>query len=185
MYRLVGTFRLVYTETPSVSRCHSRAPPILPEFSWPALPCCCLPSSLVHSAQAQTAQPPTAAKAKPAAKKPAPPKAVAATPAASGPCIGVFPLLADRFQVRKIGITVFGNEFKQITVDNWGLDDLVVERVRAAVGPSMAVRRIAHAKGAFRWLRSGDRDLPEPETRKRRPLFDRPRRRRNASATWS
>jgi hypothetical protein len=105
--------------------------------------------SLVHSAQAQTVQPPTAAKAKPAAKKPAPPKAVAATPAVSGPCIGVFPLLADRFGVKKIGITVFGNEFTEITVDNWGLDDLAVERVRAAVGPGMAVRRIAHAKGAF------------------------------------
>jgi hypothetical protein len=105
--------------------------------------------SLVHSAQAQTVQPPAAAKAKPAAKKPAPPKAAADTPAASGPCIGVFPLLADHFEVKKIGITVFGNEFKRITVDNWGLDDLVIERVRAAVGPRMAVRRIAHAKGAF------------------------------------
>ena len=102
--------------------------------------------SLVHSAQAQTVQPPAAAKAKPAARKPAPPKAVAETSAASGPCIGVFPLLGDQFGIRKIGITVFGNEFKQITVDNWGLDDLVVERVRAAIGPGMAVRRIAHAK---------------------------------------
>ena len=44
---------------------------------------------------------------------------------------------------------MFGNEFKQITVDNWGLDDLVVERVRAAMGPGMAVRRIAHAKAVF------------------------------------
>jgi hypothetical protein len=106
--------------------------------------------SLVHSAQAQTVQPPAVAKAKPAAKKPAPPKAAAGTPAASGPCsIGVFPLLFDQFGVRKIGITVFGNEFKQITVDNWGLDDLVVERVRAAVGPGMAVRRIAFAKAVF------------------------------------
>jgi hypothetical protein len=105
--------------------------------------------SLVQSAQAQTVQPPAVTKAKPAVKKPARPKAVAETPAASGPCIGVFPLLGDQFEIRKIGITVFGNEFKQITVDNWGLDDLVVERVRAAVGPGMTVRRIAFAKGAF------------------------------------
>lgn len=74
---------------------------------------------------------------------------MAETSAASGPCIGVFPLLGDQFGIRKIGITVFGNEFKQITVDNWGLDDLVVERVRAAIGPGMAVRRIAHAKAVF------------------------------------
>ena len=104
---------------------------------------------LVHSAQAQTAQPPTAAKAKPAAKKPAPPKAKAATPTASRPCIGVFPLLFDQFGVRKVGITVFGNDFKQIKVDNWGLDELVVERLRAAVGPGLAVRRIAFDKALF------------------------------------
>jgi hypothetical protein len=103
---------------------------------------------LVHSAQAQTVQPPPPAKAKPTAKKSASPKAAAGQPAPSGPCsIGVFPLLFDEFGVRKIGITVFGNEFKQITVDNWGLDDLVVERVRAAAGPG--VRRIAFAKAAF------------------------------------
>lgn len=104
---------------------------------------------LVHAAQAQTAQPPAAAKAKPAAKKPGPPKAVAERPAASGPCIGVFPLLFDEFGVRKIGITVFGNDFKPIKVDNWGLDDLVVERLRAAVGPALAVRRITFDKALF------------------------------------
>ncbi len=104
---------------------------------------------LVHSAQAQTTQPPAAAKAKPAAKKPAAPKA-AATPAASGPCsIGVFPLLFDQFGVRKIGLSVFGNDFKAVKVDNWGLDDLVVERLRAAVGPGMAVRRIAFDTALF------------------------------------
>ena len=107
---------------------------------------------LVHSAQAQaqTAEPPAAAKAKPAAKKPVAPKAKAETPAASGPCsIGVFPLLFDQFGVRKIGVTVFGNDFKQIKVDNWGLDDLVFERLRAAVGPGSAVRRIAFDKALF------------------------------------
>ena len=105
--------------------------------------------NLVHSAQAQTVQPPAAAKTKPAVKKPAPPKASAETPVASGPCVGVFPLLFDQFGVRKIGLTVFGNEFKQIKVNNWGLDDLVVERLRAAVGPGLAVRRIAFDKALF------------------------------------
>lgn len=104
---------------------------------------------LVHSAEAHPVQPPAAAKAKPAVKKPAPPKATPTTPSASGPCIGVFSLLGDHFQVKKIGIMVFGNEFKEITVDNWGLDDLVVERVRAVVATGLAVRRIAYAKDAF------------------------------------
>jgi hypothetical protein len=61
----------------------------------------------------------------------------------------VFPLIGDRFAVKQIGITVFGNQDKEMTVNNWGLDDLVVERVRAAVGSGKVVRRIATAKGAF------------------------------------
>jgi hypothetical protein len=108
---------------------------------------------LVPSAQAQTGQPPqAAATAKPVAKKKPAPKATTASrpaPEVGGPCIGVIPVLGDRFVVKKIGITVFGNEEKEIPVDNWGLDDLVVERVRAAVGPGMVVRRIPYAKGAF------------------------------------
>jgi hypothetical protein len=107
--------------------------------------------SLACPAQAQTTQPP-AATAKPAVKKNAQPKATSASrsaPQPGGPCIGVIPLLGDRFVVRKIGVTVFGNEEKEIPVDGWGLDDLVVERVRAAVGPGMIVRRIPADKAAF------------------------------------
>jgi hypothetical protein len=108
--------------------------------------------SLACSAQAQTVQPPPAAAAKPVAKKKSQPKATSTSrpaPQAGGPCIGVIPVIGERFVVKKIGITVFGNEEKNVPVDNWGLDDLVVERVRAAVGPGMAVRRIPYAKGAF------------------------------------
>jgi hypothetical protein len=107
---------------------------------------CLLAFSLGFSAQAQPVSPSSAAR-KPAAAKPATSRPAAAP--ASGPCIGVFPLLGDRFAVKKIGLTVFGNEDKEIAVENWGLDDLAVERVRAAVGPGKVVRRIAAAKGAF------------------------------------
>jgi hypothetical protein len=107
--------------------------------------------SVVLPAWAQPAQPP-AAPAKPAVKKSAPkgtPASRPATPPASGPCIGVISLIGDRFAVKKIGITVFGNEEKEIPADDWKLDDLVVERVRAAAGPGLVGRRIAAAKGAF------------------------------------
>jgi hypothetical protein len=140
--------------------------------------------SLVHSAQAQTVPPPAAAKAKPAAKKPSSPKAVAGTAAASGPCIGVFPLLGDRFEVKKIGITVFGNEFKEITVDNWGLDDLVVERVRAAVGPARPCAG-SHMQRAPSMVTFRESGCSRTSTRRHRKLFDRPRVRRNASVTSS
>jgi hypothetical protein len=104
---------------------------------------------LVHSAEAQPVQPPEAAKARPAAtRKPAVAKGIA-VPAATGPCIGVIPVIGDHFGVKKVGLTVFGNEFKEIDVDNWGLDDLAAQRVQAALGGKMVARRIAYAKGAF------------------------------------
>jgi hypothetical protein len=88
---------------------------------------------------------------KPAAKKPAPKSKTAAKPtdpAESGPCqIGVIPVLGDQFVVQKVGLTIFGNEHAEVPI-NWGLNDLVVARVRAAA-PGMLVRRIAYAKEAF------------------------------------
>ena len=112
-------------------------------------------SLLVQSAWAQTQSAPAAAApepaAKPAAKKSAAkPKTSAkpAGPADSGPCqVGVISEMSDRFVVQTVGFTVFGNERSEVPIDGWGLDDLVVARVRAAAGPG--VRKIAHAKDAF------------------------------------
>jgi hypothetical protein len=85
---------------------------------------------------------------KPAAKKPEPPKPDAA--AQSGACgIGVIPHIGENFALQSIGITVFGNELKKVPIESWGLDDLLVARVRAAVGPRFAVRRIAYPANAF------------------------------------
>jgi hypothetical protein len=115
--------------------------------------------SVALAAQAQPAQPPADAPAKPAVKKSAQPKGAPAprpaSPPPSGRCIGVVSAIGDRFAVKKIGFTVFGNEYKEIPADNFKLDDLVVERVQAAVGPGLAARKIAHAKGAFDSYRTG------------------------------
>ena len=64
-------------------------------------------------------------------------------------CIGVIPHLGDRFAVQTIGLTVFGNDLKEVPIESWGLDDLVVARVRAAAGTRFAVRRIAYPANAF------------------------------------
>jgi len=112
--------------------------------------------------------------AKPALKKPAPPKpdagapAMAATAAAQrGRCIGVIPHIGDRFVVQTIGVMAFGNDLKEVPIESWGLDDLVVARVRAAAGAGVAVRRIAYPANAFepydhpprRLFGDGDKDL--------------------------
>ena len=86
--------------------------------------------------------------AKPATKKPAPPKPD--TAAQSGPCgIGVIPHIGENFALQSIGLTMFGNDLKQAPIESWGLDDLVVARVRAAAAPRLTVRRIAYPANAF------------------------------------
>jgi hypothetical protein len=111
----------------------------------------CLLSCLTAPAWTQTQPAPGTPVTKPAAKKPAPKaKSAAKNPVENGPCqIGVIPAIGDQFVVQKVGVMVFGNEQTEVPIDGWGLDDLVVARVRAAVAPGTGVRRIAYAKDAF------------------------------------
>lgn len=111
--------------------------------------------SFALSAQAQQPQPPAPAPAKPAAKKSSQPKGAPAQPQASGPCVGVISSVGEAFAVKKIGFTVFGNEYKEISASEFKLDELIVERVQAVVGRSFVARRIAHAKGSFDTYHAG------------------------------
>jgi hypothetical protein len=60
-----------------------------------------------------------------------------------------------------------GNDLKEVPIESWGLDDLVVARVRAAAGAGIAVRRIAYPANAFepfdhppsRLFRDAEKDL--------------------------
>jgi hypothetical protein len=134
--------------------------------------------AVVQPALAQTAPTPAPnpsptkpSPAKPAAKRPAPQKPDAGAPAAAaaqrGPCVGVIPHIGDRFVVQTIGLMVLGNDLKEVPIESWGLDDLVVARVRAAAGTGVAVRRIAYSANAFepfdhppnRLFRNAEKDL--------------------------
>ena len=112
-----------------------------------------LTSAVGQTPPATTAPPVQAATpAKPAAKKAAPKaKPVAKQPVAveSGPCrLGVISVIGEHYSVQKFGLTIFENEASEIPID-WGLDDLVFARVRAATSNDPAVRRIAYPKGVF------------------------------------
>jgi hypothetical protein len=104
-------------------------------------------------ATARWAQSPSPAPAKPIAKKPAAkakPAAKSDVAAPSGPCsLGVISAIGDRFAVQKFGITVFENEESFVPIEDWGLDDLVMARARAATGNDPSVRKITYPKGAF------------------------------------
>ena len=109
---------------------------------------------------ASTPDKPVKKKAAPKAKAAAKPPAAAET----GSCrLGVISAIGDRFAVQKFGLTVFETEESEVAVDVWGLDDLVVARVRAAAGADPAVRRIAYPKGAFEpFYHPTSRFLPDP-----------------------
>jgi hypothetical protein len=68
-----------------------------------------------------------------------------AAPVESGRCqIGVIPIAGNLFTIQKIGPIALNNTYARAGAE-WGLDELVVSRVRAAV-PGAAVRRIAFSK---------------------------------------
>ncbi|MHC4051120.1 hypothetical protein [Bradyrhizobium sp. 25ACV] len=115
-----------------------------------------------------TATPP--ATAKPVAKKAAP---KVKQPAANkpqvvdvGPCkLGVISVIGERYSVQKFGLTIFENEEAEVPID-WGLDDLVFARVKAATGGDPGVRRIAYPKGAFEpFYHPKSRFIPDPDER--------------------
>jgi hypothetical protein len=93
--------------------------------------------------------------AQPAPVKPNPTRPAAAKPAAagqssqSGRCdVGVISHLGEKFNVRQIGFTVFGNESNAVSIESWRIDDLVVAKISGALG-KRAVRRVAYRKEAF------------------------------------
>ncbi len=95
---------------------------------------------LLSGAVASFAQP-APAKPKPAASKPASP---------SDRCdVGIISHLGEKFHVRQIGYTVFGNESNEVSVESWRIDDLVVARITSALGNRATVRRIAYRGEAF------------------------------------
>jgi len=118
----------------------------------------CALSCLAASAWAQsppvpgTAAAQPAPPAKPAIKKPAPKAKAAVKPPATdeGRCdLGVIPAAGVPIGLKTVGLTMFGNEYSEVPSDAWGIDDLIVARVRAAAGSGIMVRRIAVGKEAL------------------------------------
>lgn len=94
--------------------------------------------------------------AQPAPAKQNPPKTAAAKPAVAkqvppqnGNCVGVVSNLGEKFAVKKTGFTVFQFEEKEVPVDAWHLDDLVVAKINTMLGKRAVVRRIPYHKDAF------------------------------------
>ncbi len=63
--------------------------------------------------------------------------------------VGIISAFADRFQVRKLGITVFGNDESEFPVDAWGVDDVMAGKVRGLLGRRFDVRPVTYRRAAF------------------------------------
>jgi len=122
-----------------------------------------------------TAAPAAPAPSKPVAKKPASKPNAAKTniatkqPSAveSGPCrLGVISAIGGRFSVEKFGLTAFETEFDEVSIEDWGLDDIALARVRAAIGADPAIRKISYPKGSFEpFYNPKSRLFPDPSER--------------------
>ncbi|WP_041747944.1 hypothetical protein [Bradyrhizobium cosmicum] len=107
------------------------------------------PLALAAAQTPPSTSPPSKPAVKKAATKPKAPAVKPAEPANAGPCrLGVISVIGEHYSVQKFGVTIFEAEADEVPID-WGLDDLVFARVRAATNNDPSVRRIAYPKGAF------------------------------------
>ena len=63
--------------------------------------------------------------------------------------VGVISAVGHKFALKKVGITVFGNELNEVAIDSWGVDDAVANKVSAVLGRRFAVKRISYPRGSF------------------------------------
>ena len=63
--------------------------------------------------------------------------------------VGIISAFGDKFHLQKVGVTVFQNESNEVPVSAWGIDDLVVTKVRAALGQRFDIRPVTYQRSAF------------------------------------
>jgi hypothetical protein len=67
----------------------------------------------------------------------------------TGHCVGVVSHLGEKFQVREQTSVFAEAKISDVPVESWHLDDLVVDRIRDALGNRAAVQRIPYRKEAL------------------------------------
>jgi hypothetical protein len=63
--------------------------------------------------------------------------------------IGIVSAIGDKFYLRKVGFTVFGNESDEMAIDSWGIDDVMTAKIRVALTPRFDVRPVTYRRAAF------------------------------------
>ncbi len=60
--------------------------------------------------------------------------------------IGIISALPEVFQVKEIGLTVFGNDVQGIPIGSWGIDDLVIGKVRGLLSKRFDQRPVTYQR---------------------------------------
>jgi hypothetical protein len=63
--------------------------------------------------------------------------------------IGIVSAIGDKLYLRKVGITAFGNDSQEFAIDSWGIDDLMIAKIRAALAPRFDVRPVTYRRAVF------------------------------------
>jgi hypothetical protein len=63
--------------------------------------------------------------------------------------VGIISAFGDRFQLKKVGLTVFGNDESVFPVAAWGIDDLMAGKVRTLLGRRFDVRPVTYRRTVF------------------------------------
>jgi hypothetical protein len=72
--------------------------------------------------------------------------------------VAIISAIGDRFSVKKIGVTVFGNEQLDFPIDAWGVDEAVTGKLRGILSRRFEVRPATYQRSAFAapWSTPGD-----------------------------
>jgi hypothetical protein len=60
--------------------------------------------------------------------------------------VAVISAIGDKFTVKKIGMTVFGNDENEFPIDAWRIDEFVVSKVRGVLAGRFEVRPVAYQR---------------------------------------
>jgi hypothetical protein len=64
--------------------------------------------------------------------------------------------VGDTFAVKKIGITVFGNEYTDVPIDSWRIDEHVTGKLASLLGQRFDFKRVTPDKETFAGLQQRD-----------------------------
>ena len=65
------------------------------------------------------------------------------------PKIGIVSAIGDKFYARKTGLGFLGEDFKEMAIGSWGIDEMMTAKIRAALAARFDVRPVTYKRAVF------------------------------------